>query len=75
MAACAYCGVVMATNERNINKRGGAAALHVQCTDYEDLLFWAQKWFPEPGNSFVAQLNSDKTRYSLKKAGSVTMWP
>lgn len=75
MAACVHCGVTMTTNERNNNKRGGVAALHAQCADYEDLLFWANLWFNAPGNSFVAQLNSDKARYSAKKAGSVAQWP
>lgn len=75
MAACAHCGVTMATNERNTNKRGGAAALHNQCADMEDLLYWAQKWFPDPGNSFVAQITSDKNRYTTKRSGGVTQWP
>jgi hypothetical protein len=73
MAACVHCGVNMTTNERSVSKRGTAAALHNDCAHMEDLLFWVQQGNFDP--SFVAQLNNEKARFSLKRAGSAAQWP
>lgn len=73
MAACTLCASTMTTNERDTNKRGGAAALHRDCAELEDLLFWEQKW--NPNSSRVAQLNKKISALSAKRSGTATQWP
>jgi hypothetical protein len=74
MAACVHCGVNMVTNERNNNKRGGAAALHNDCAHSEDTLYWATQWFGA-NDAWTRQLTNEKTRYTAKRAGSAAQWP
>lgn len=70
---CTLCNVSMASAERTTNRRGGAAALHNDCSVLEDQLYWAQRGNHDP--SYVAELQDNVTRLARKKAGLATAWP
>ena len=72
MANCTLCGTV--ATERAQNKRGApVAAMHQDCAQLEDDLYWAQK--SNADASFIAELNQKAARMTAKKAGTATQWP
>lgn len=72
MANCVSCGTV--ATERTQNKRGVVVvAMHHDCAQIEDEIYWAQRGNQDP--SYVAELLQKQTRLNNKKAGTPTQFP